>query len=245
MSETYQIRLNRFEGPFDLLLFFIERDELDIQDIPIGRITADFLAYMQQMAELNIELASEFILVAATLIRIKARMLLPRPELDEQGEEIDPRADLAARLLEYKRYKAVTEELQAMEQHRQSLLPRGNKENEWRHVEQSLGIDQDLLHVDLYQLLKYFHQAVARGSARIKVVHKVMPYPYSIAAQRNYLANRLNAKEFVTFEDLFVDFTDKMQAIFTFLAMLEMLQVGRLEIETQDEFNRFGLRLKS
>ena len=244
MNETYQIRLNRFEGPFDLLLFFIERDELDIQDIPIGKITADFLDYMQQMAELNIELASEFILVAATLIRIKARMLLPRPELDEQGEEIDPRADLAARLLEYKRYKAVTEELQSMEQHRQSLLPRGNKEEEWRRVEESLGIDQDLLHVDLYQLLKYFHQAVARGSARVKVVHKVTPYPYSIAAQRNYLANRLNAREFITFEDLFLDFTDKMQAIFTFLAMLEMLQVGRLEIETQDEFNRFGLRLK-
>jgi segregation and condensation protein A len=73
----------------------------------------------------------------------------------------------------------------------------------------------------------------------------VTPYPYSIAAQRNYLANRLNAREFVTFEELFVDFTDKMQAIFTFLAMLEMLQVGRLEIETQDEFNRFGLRLKA
>ncbi|MFM7178800.1 MAG: segregation and condensation protein A, partial [Bacteroidota bacterium] len=109
IQETYQIKLQRFEGPFDLLLFFIERDELDIQDIPIGKITSDFLKYMQEMAELNIELAAEFILVAATLIRIKARMLLPRPELDEAGVEIDPRADLAARLLEYKRYKAVTE----------------------------------------------------------------------------------------------------------------------------------------
>ncbi|MFM8685279.1 MAG: segregation and condensation protein A, partial [Bacteroidota bacterium] len=87
MQETYQIKLQRFEGPFDLLLFFIERDELDIQDIPIGKITSDFLQYMQEMAELNIELAAEFILVAATLIRIKARMLLPRPELDEAGVE--------------------------------------------------------------------------------------------------------------------------------------------------------------
>ncbi|MFM7913476.1 MAG: segregation and condensation protein A, partial [Bacteroidota bacterium] len=78
IQETYQIKLQRFEGPFDLLLFFIERDELDIQDIPIGKITGDFLQYMQEMAELNIELAAEFILVAATLIRIKARMLLPR-----------------------------------------------------------------------------------------------------------------------------------------------------------------------
>ncbi|MBU6193146.1 MAG: segregation/condensation protein A, partial [Bacteroidetes bacterium] len=147
MQETYQIKLQRFEGPFDLLLFFIERDELDIQDIPIGKITSDFLQYMQEMAELNIELAAEFILVAATLIRIKARMLLPRPELDEAGVEIDPRADLAARLLEYKRYKAVTEELKFMEDHRQSLMPRGNKAEELKQVEAGLGIEQDLLHV--------------------------------------------------------------------------------------------------
>jgi len=245
MQETYQIKLQRFEGPFDLLLFFIERDELDIQDIPIGKITSDFLQYMQEMAELNIELAAEFILVAATLIRIKARMLLPRPELDEAGVEIDPRADLAARLLEYKRYKAVTEELKFMEDHRQSLVPRGNKAEELKQVEAGLGIEQDLLHVDLYKLLKYFHQAVARGAARVKVTHKVTPYPYSIAAQRNYLANRLNNKEFTSFLDLFEDFTDKMHAIFTFLAMLEMMQVGRLEIRLEEVFNDFALKLSA
>jgi segregation and condensation protein A len=229
-----------------LLLFFIERDELDIQDIPIGRITTDFLQYMQEMAELNIELASEFILVAATLIRIKARMLLPRPELDEAGEEIDPRADLAARLLEYKCYKAVSEELKFMEDHRQSLIPRGNKAEELKQVEAGLGIEQDLLDVDLYRLLKYFHQAVARGSARVRVTHKVTPYPYSIAAQRNYLANRLNNKVFTSFVDLFEDFTDKMHAIFTFLALLEMLQVGRLELRLQEDgFNDFELKLGS
>jgi segregation and condensation protein A len=245
-KETYQIKLQRFEGPFDLLLFFIERDELDIQDIPIGRITTDFLQYMQEMAELNIELASEFILVAATLIRIKARMLLPRPELDEAGEEIDPRADLAARLLEYKCYKAVSEELKFMEDHRQSLIPRGNKAEELKQVEAGLGIEQDLLDVDLYRLLKYFHQAVARGSARVRVTHKVTPYPYSIAAQRNYLANRLNNKVFTSFVDLFEDFTDKMHAIFTFLALLEMLQVGRLELRLQEDgFNDFELKLGS
>lgn len=246
MQETYQIKLQRFEGPFDLLLFFIERDELDIQDIPIGKITTDFLQYMQEMADLNIELASEFILVAATLIRIKARMLLPRPELDEDGEEIDPRADLAARLLEYKRYKAVTEELKLMEDHRQSLMPRGNKQEELKQVEAGLGIEQDLLDVDLYRLLKYFHQAVARGSARVRVTHRVTPYPYSIAAQRNYLANRLNHQEYTSFVDLFEDFTDKMQAIFTFLAILEMLQLGRLELRLQEDgFNDFELKLSS
>jgi segregation and condensation protein A len=133
-----------------------------------------------------------------------------------------------------------------MEDHRQSLIPRGNKAEELKQVEAGLGIEQDLLDVDLYRLLKYFHQAVARGSARVRVTHKVTPYPYSIAAQRNYLANRLNNKVFTSFVDLFEDFTDKMHAIFTFLALLEMLQVGRLELRLQEDgFNDFELKLGS
>ena len=94
MSESFEIKLPQFEGPFDLLLFFIERDELDIHDIPIATITNDFMEYMHQMQAMNIELASEFILVAATLMRIKAKMLLPRYEKDGDGNEIDPRQDL-------------------------------------------------------------------------------------------------------------------------------------------------------
>ena len=102
----FEIKLPQFEGPFDLLLFFIERDEIDIHNIPISEITNDFLTYIHQFNELNIEVASEFILVAATLMRIKAKMLLPRPEIDEQGNEIDPRKDLVERLLLYKQFKA-------------------------------------------------------------------------------------------------------------------------------------------
>ena len=104
---SYKIKLPEFEGPFDLLLFFIERDEVDIYDIPISSITNDFLAYLKQLEELNIDTASEFILVASTLMRIKSKMLLPRREIDDQGNEIDPRQELVERLLEYRRYKAV------------------------------------------------------------------------------------------------------------------------------------------
>ena len=117
-NETFEIKLPQFEGPFDLLMFFIERDELDIYDIPISRITSDFLDYLRQMNQLNIEVASEFILVAATLMRIKAKMLLPRKELDEFGNEIDPRKELVDRLVEYKRYKDVLEDLSRMEDER-------------------------------------------------------------------------------------------------------------------------------
>src|SRR6476469_8420728 len=104
-AESFAIKLPMFEGPFDLLLFFIERDELDIHNIPIAQITDDFLQYIQQMNSLNMELASEFIYVAATLMRIKAKMLLPRIELDEEGNEIDLKADLVQKLIAYKQFK--------------------------------------------------------------------------------------------------------------------------------------------
>src|ERR1700722_3653759 len=112
---SYQIRLPQFEGPFDLLLFFIERDELDIYNVPINKIIKDFLAYIHAQESLNIELSSEFILFISTLMRIKAKMLLPRKELDEQGNEIDPRQELIDKLLEYKRYKEASVTLAEME----------------------------------------------------------------------------------------------------------------------------------
>src|SRR5215211_4017454 len=110
-TASYQIKLDQFEGPFDLLLFFIERDELDVYDIPIAKITNEFLDYIRQMQNMDIEVASEFILVAATLMRIKAKLLLPRKEVDELGQEIDPRKELVDKILEYKRFKAILEDM--------------------------------------------------------------------------------------------------------------------------------------
>ena len=112
---SYEIKLPLFEGPFDLLLFFIERDELDIMDIPISEITNDFFEYISDLEKMNIEVASEFIVVAATLMRIKSRMLLPRLSVDEDGNEIDPRDELVEHLIEYKRYKSVIGTLSSME----------------------------------------------------------------------------------------------------------------------------------
>ena len=127
MEETkFEIKLPLFEGPFDLLLFFIERDELDIYDIPIAKITDDFLDYIEHLEKLNVEVASEFILVAATLMRIKAKMLLPRPVVDEEGNEIDPREELVRHLLEYKKYKSVISTLSKMEADRLDREKRGN-----------------------------------------------------------------------------------------------------------------------
>src|SRR4051812_30810831 len=126
MSETYQIKLPQFEGPFDLLLFFIERDELDIYNIPINNLTKEFLVYIKELEALNIELASEFILFISTLMRIKAKMLLPRREVDAQGNEIDPRQELVDKILEYKRFKEASEQMVSMEAERLLRQKRGN-----------------------------------------------------------------------------------------------------------------------
>ena len=127
---AYQIRLPQFEGPFDLLLFFIERDELDIYNIPINRIINDFLAYIRESEELNIELSSEFILFISTLMRIKAKMLLPRKELDADGQEIDPRQELINKILEYKRFKEASAQWADMEALRMLMVKRGNIQRE-------------------------------------------------------------------------------------------------------------------
>src|SRR6185503_9434895 len=133
-SSSYQIKLAQFEGPFDLLLFFIERDELDIYNIPITSIINDFLTFVHQQETLNIELSSEFILFVSTLMRIKAKMLLPRKEIDAQGNEIDPRQELVDKILEYKRFKEAAVQMAEMEAMRMLMMKRGNLQKELAQI---------------------------------------------------------------------------------------------------------------
>src|SRR4030066_1922525 len=127
----YKIKLEQFEGPLDLLLFFIRRDELNIYDIPISSITKEFLEYVNLIKMLDLELAGDFILMATTLMHIKVRMLLPR-EVDEKGEEIDPRAELVRALLEYKKYKEMSEELSFFEANQRRVSYRGNYSSDYK-----------------------------------------------------------------------------------------------------------------
>jgi segregation and condensation protein A len=239
---SFEIKLQQFEGPFDLLLFFIERDELDIYDIPISDITRDFLAYIQDMSELNMEVASEFILVAATLMRIKAKMLLPRKELDEAGNIIDPRADLVNRLLEYKRYKAVLGNMAELEEQQLGRVRRGNVQEELAAIQASLGVEQELEQLDLYQLLKNFSKVLQRFEERESAPHHVVVrFPYTIDEQKAFVVSAVKEKGKMAFEQLFADFKDRMQAIFTFLAILELLQLQLLDIKIGAGYNSFLL----
>ena len=161
-QENFEVKLPLFEGPFDLLLFFIERDELDIYDIPISKITNDFLEYIRQMEQLNMEVASEFILVAATLMRIKSKMLLPRPQLDEQGNEIDPREELVRHLLEYKKYKSVIDSFHQLEEVSLAKEKRGNLMKELKVLAESTNVEAELQDVTIYKLMTVFEKILKR-----------------------------------------------------------------------------------
>ena len=240
---TYQISLPQFEGPFDLLLFFIKRDELDIQDIPIHKIANDFLNYIHSLEQMNIEIAGEFILVAATLMKIKAKMLIPRKELNAEGEEIDPRQELVQKLLEYKQYKSVLETLQKMELESSRLVSRGNILNENKQLLHLYAGEEKLEKVSLFKLYKSFHDVLDKLKDRKnKVEHKVIPYIYTIEKEKENLVAFMSKKPVRQFHEIFDMCKTKIHAVFIFLAMLELIQQQFFSIEIGEGYNNIWLK---
>ncbi len=239
---SFEVKLPLFEGPFDLLLFFIERDELDIYDIPIAQVTADFLGYIQQLEHLNMEVASEFILVAATLMRIKAKMLLPRPVLDEEGNEMDPRDELVKHLLEYKKYKSVLSQLSELEEQRQQREQRGNISKEIKALAATTNVEAELQDVDLYRLLKTFQKCLERfDKEQQKPVHRVVQYPYTIEGQKGIILRNFQPGKRMSFEEIISMESQKIAVIFNFLAILELLQLGEIMLHLGEGFNNFWI----
>ena len=239
---SFEVKLPLFEGPFDLLLFFIERDELDIYDIPIARITNDFLEYIHILENMNIELASEFILVAATLMRIKAKLLLPRPVIDEEGNEIDPREELVQHLLEYKKYKSVINELVALEDSRIQKERRGNVLKEIKALSAISNVEAEIQDVDLYKLCKIYEKVIKRFEEEQKrPSHSVIQYPYTIEKQKEFILLKLVDKTKISFEKLISYNPHKMAVIYNFLAILELLQNNIITLYGGDNFNNFWI----
>lgn len=237
---SFEIKLPLFEGPFDLMLFFIERDELDIYDIPIAKITNDFLDYIHHLEKLEIEIASDFILFAATLMKIKSRMLIPRPELNESGEEIDPREELIRNLLEYKKYKSVVEDLASLEFEQLSKEKRGNLVSELQSLSKLEDVDAEMQHVDLYKLLKVFQRTMSKMASRVdETMHTVIQYPYTIEQQKDFVLEKISFKNQVPFTDFISFKPDKIFVIYTFLAILELLQLSQVTIVIGEGYNNF------
>ncbi|HMO31660.1 MAG TPA: segregation/condensation protein A [Lacibacter sp.] len=237
---NYQIRLPQFEGPFDLLLFFIERDELDIYNIPITKIINDFLDYMHQSGELNIELSSEFILFISTLMRIKAKMLLPRKEIDEKGNEIDPRQELIDKLLEYKKFKEASVQMAEMEAQRLFMVKRGNIAKELALISEEAGEGTEIQTITLFKLMKTFERVMKRQHERLnKPVHTVVQYNYSMEGSRDYMLHLVEQEKTMAFEKLFDVCENRIHAIFLFLSLLELAQQQYMSILVGEGRNNF------
>ena len=242
---SFEVKLPLFEGPFDLLLFFIERDELDIYDIPISKITAEFLDYLKHLEHLNMEVASEFILVAATLMNIKSRMLLPRPELDEKGNEIDPREELVQKLLEYKRYKSVVQEFMNLEEVRLQQEKRGNILAELKNLYPSENVEDELQDLNLYRLMKVFQKLSKRYEVEMaKPVHTVVQYQYTVDGQKEFILSNLKKRTKMAFSEFFEEFRERIAIVFNFLAILEMLQMQLIDISIGEGYNNFWIEWK-
>jgi segregation and condensation protein A len=242
-TENFEIKLPVFEGPFDLLLFFIERDELNIQDIEISKITHDFLAYLHQLLALNVEVASEFILVAATLMRIKSKMLLPRIELDENSNELNSEEDLIARLLAYKQFKTISEDLKVLEEARLQQEKRGNIDYDLTLAAESSSHQDELLSLDLFKLLTVYKKTLQRYELRVdEVKHTVVQYPYTIEQQKHFIANLLDINKQIDFALILKHSENRVQFVYNFLAILEMLQQQIVQISIGSGYNNFNVK---
>ncbi len=239
---AYQIKLPQFEGPFDLMLYFIERDELDIYDIPIAHLTEEFLTYLHTLQLLNIDLAGDFMLMAASLMRIKAKMLLPRKDLDETGQEIDPRAELVEKLIEYRSFKEAVSDMQHLESQRAQRTERGNTTEEVTYIAQKYSTDAEMESLTLFKLLAVFQKVIKRFDAsNEKIEVKLQQIPYTIVQQREHIIALLQQHNRASFDDLFADCRNRYKAIVRFLAILELLQEQLLQLSGGEVCNSFWL----
>lgn len=239
-TTSYQIKLEQFEGPFDLLLFFIERDELDIYNIPITKIIKDFLDHIHAQEKLNIELSSEFILFVSTLMRIKAKLLLPRKEVDADGNEVDPRQELVDKILEYKRFKEASIKMAEMEAVRMLMVKRGNLQKELSEIGEEAGEGTEIQTITMFKLMKAFEKVMQRVHDRQnKPVHTVVRYNYTMEGSREHMLSFVRKGKHVSFEKIFDECNDRIHALFLFLSLLELSQQRYMKLLVGEGRNNF------
>lgn len=227
----YRVQLKNFEGPLDLLLFFIKRDELDIYDIPISYITKQFLEYINLMEELDLDVASEFILMASMLMSIKAKMMLPQEESDEKIDEHDPRYELVQRLLEYKRYKEMAGKMEDVAEEAQKSYFRGNHEAD-QVDKQATG--EALKDVTMFDLMAAFKKVLA-DIKKQEAVHRVEKIEYTVEEQTEYVLDRLQQSGRTSFRTMCKELKNQTKIVVTFLAILEMLKERQINLYVEDD----------
>ena len=234
---AYQVKLENFEGPMDLLLYFIRRDELDIYDIPIGQITKDFVDMIEEWKRMNMLIAGEFIVMAASLMRVKAKMMIPRPELDDEGVIIDPRTELMQQLIDYKRFRDAAEMLDSISEERSHAVP--------RQFEQDIKVlDGDeigtlLRDVTLYDLARVFKEAMENRPVMSQF--ELNREPIKLEQQKEFLFKYFDGDGRLKFSTLLNNLKTRLEIIVTFLAILDLVREGTCTIEQNDVFDDIEL----
>ncbi|MRR57406.1 MAG: segregation/condensation protein A [Deltaproteobacteria bacterium] len=227
----YNVKLDKFEGPLDLLLYLIRKNELDIYDIPISIITRQYLEYLKLMKELNLEVAGDFLVMASTLIQIKSSTLLPSREDDPAEEEAeDPRAELIRRLVEYSRYKEAASLLNERKLLGRELFARTFPAPELQVVEST----DDPLELELFELIEAFRNILAKAPR--ESFHEVSAESISIAERINEILSLLQEKELIVFEELFENGLDREYIVATFLAILELCKLKLIRVRQQAQY---------
>jgi len=237
----YRVRLQNFEGPMDLLLFLIRKNEVDLLDIPIALITRQFLEYVELIKLLDLEGASDFILLAATLIRIKAKMLLPKPENEDDEEEEDPRFELIQRLLEYKRFKDITPELAEKEMLQRDYFSRNYFKFEIEEEPEEV-VEESLNDISLFKLMEIFK--IALEKAPKTTFHRVEMLSVTLEEQVVFLQTCLKEKSQILFADVMTQLEGRIMIIVTFIAILELVRRDEILVKQMQPFGDIWIQRK-
>jgi len=228
--EDYKVKLDVFEGPLDLLLYLIKRDEVDIYDISIERITKQYLGYMEAFQVLNIELAGEFIVMAANLLYIKSRTLLPVDQqmAEEDAEEDDPRWELIRQLIEYKKFKEAASRLRDIEALQENLFPRVPVVPE---MAENLLVEE----VGIFDLIHAFQKILKRLDQKPEDLREIFEENFTVSEKIDYLLKVTSSGISMRFEELFADVASRAEIVVTFLAMLELIRLKQLRVRQESQ----------
>lgn len=234
-----RVKLPIFEGPLDLLLYLIKKEELDIYDIPIERITRQYLEYLQMMKLLDLEIAGEFLVVASTLLYIKSRMLLPKDQQppEEEAEEDDPRWELIRQLVEYKKFKDAAWQLQVKELEQEKIFHRRAVAPE----EIVAAPDSGLGEVGIFDLIAAFQKVLARANAQ-EDLKEIFEERFTVSDKINTIQQMMMVRERMLFTDLFIEAASRTEIVVTFLALLELIRLKQLRVVQSDVFGEIELR---
>ena len=234
MSEQYNVKIPVFEGPLDLLLHLIKENELDIYDIPIAIITRQYIDYIDLMKELDLDIAGDFLVMAATLVQIKSRMLLPVDEQQAEGEQPeDPRLELVYRLLEYKSFKEAALALKELGENRACALTRPSELEEGQKPQEEQQQELALLDLDLFSLITAFRQILEKAPPELASIDRAT---LTVSDRISRIIQALEEQDTVRFEDLFDAGAPRSHLLVTFIAVLEMLKLGLARIHQAEKF---------